>query len=135
MGVTFTTDHTNTYHTVTFSGQISDTDMLESYKEFYTSNNWVPGYSELVDVSKADLSRVTTTGILRLAMYVSSLNDEDRAKFPCIAIFAPHGLSCEIGRMYSVKAVNWKRFKVFHSREKAQEWIISKLCFSCSETH
>lgn len=131
MGVAFTTDHKNHYHTVTFTDIVTDDDMLHSYRAFYSGDEWKPGYSELVNVSDANLEGITTTGVLRLAMYVSSLNDEDSAKFPCIAIFAPNGLSCEIGRMYSVKAVNWKRFKVFHALDKAQEWICSGVC-SCN---
>jgi hypothetical protein len=58
MPTTYSFFHEDGYVIVTCTGRLTDDDLLNSWKELYEGDEWIPGLNELVDCSQIDASAV-----------------------------------------------------------------------------
>jgi len=104
-------------------GDISDSDLLPSYRKLYDDASWQPGFSEIVDLRDAELSSVTSEALRRLASMVDGYTRGKCEQFKT-AVIAPSNLPFGIARMYEVYAdTSPEDVKVFRDLKPAFEWI------------
>lgn len=67
MPVTIKVNHDNKYALCRYIGNIKDDELLASWKNFYESDDWIPGMPELIDLS--EFENITSNGLQLLADY------------------------------------------------------------------
>jgi hypothetical protein len=110
------------YYESKFEGTITDSIMLEDFRAFFASSDWVPEHNELADLSEADLSNVTPDGIKGLASFIK-LTFQSKGISPKVAVFAPNDLPFGLARMYSVPAEDFETHMVFRDLNEAKLWL------------
>ena len=105
----------------TWVGVISDSDLLQSYKQLYEDERWKPGFHEIVDAREAQVSDVTSTGLRRLSSmvegYVAGVGFRT-------AIVASKDLHFGLARLYeAVSDASPETVMVFREMDEAIEWI------------
>jgi hypothetical protein len=96
--------------------------MLNDYRAFFASSDWVPGHNELVDLCDADLSKVTPGGLRDLASIVKQIF-QSKDVSPKVAVYAPNDLPFGLARMYSVPAEDFETQMVFRDLNEAMVWL------------
>jgi hypothetical protein len=124
MPITFSTNHDDGYLIATYTGRISDEEMLASWKGFFQGNNWVPGLNELIDLSQADLNGITTNGLEQLVNDAKTVYEKHNIHSVRIAVYAPENLHYGIARMYEALTFDYPQSAdVFRSRQEAESWL------------
>ena len=104
-------------------GKITDSELLHSYKNLYENPSWKPGFSEIVDMRKADMSNVSPTGLKKLSDLVTSYTINAKIQFKT-AIIAPDDLPFGLGRLYEAYSdESPESTSVFREIDKAFEWL------------
>lgn len=104
-------------------GDISDSDLLPSYKQLYQNENWKPGFNEIVDLRNAELSDVTNKGLERLAIFVKQVTVGKCEVFKT-AVIAPDDLPFGLARVYEAVSVDTlESVRVFRDLKLAFEWL------------
>ncbi len=114
------------FSTVKYVGKISDQDLLEKWRNHLESNFWIPGAKILGDLSKADLSAVTSEGIQQLVSMFESFIAKHGQNFKSTktALFAPEAFMFGMSKIfdgYGVDTVG--EIRVFSDIEKAKSWL------------
>ena len=105
------------------AGDISDADLLSSYKELYESECWQPGFHEIVDLRNAQMGGVTSDGLRRVSSMVESFTKGKCEEFKT-AFIAPDDLPFGIARMYEVLSSETpENVMVFRDLNKAFKWL------------
>jgi len=82
MPITFTINHQDGYFVAEYTGLLSDDELVNAYKDFFTGEKWRPGMNELVDISQADCSFITHHGLNQLAIFA----EEHYKKHQCLNV-------------------------------------------------
>ena len=112
------------YYVSEYVGAITDAEMQDAFTRFFTGDEWVPGMNELADISKADLSRVTPSGLRALASIVEDIFG-NHDFFMKVAVYAPENLSFGMARIYSAHASRFEAHRVFRDLDEAREWLLA----------
>ena len=88
----------------TWTGKITDADILPGYRALYEDPRWRPGMHEVGDLRNADLSGVTTFGFRRLQKVVASYLSDFKGTFRTAILVPDAGLSFGLGRVYEAYA-------------------------------
>lgn len=112
------------YYISKYVGTITDMEMMDVFKRFFASDEWVPGMSELADISDADLNEITSDGLLKLANMVEGIFRQHKFSMR-VAVYAPHDLGYGMARVYSVHAERFESHKVFRDFDEAKVWLLS----------
>ena len=124
MPVTFKLNPDANYVVATFSGVVTDEDVMDAYVTFYEGSEWVPGTNELVDLSDADVTPITVEGLVSLADYTESVFRMHHVQNLKTAIYAPGDLPFGLARMYSsLAASSPEKIRVFRRIYDAEEWL------------
>ena len=112
------------YFTTRFIGLITDVELLDYYNSVYSRPENQPLTAELADLSEADLSGVSSTGLTLVAKTVEERLLELGIEAHKSAIFAPERVLYGMGRAYE----GWARssveeVRIFTDREQAIEWL------------
>lgn len=127
MSITFRINHKDNYFVSSFKGLVTDAELLNSFKAFYESEQWVPGMNELTDLSEGDGSQLTIDGLQRLAIFTEQIFKKNAIKFSKTAVYAPEDLSFGLSRMYEGMIYESpENFQVFRNIEKAKSWLTNK---------
>ena len=125
MPITFSINLKAGYFLSKYRGVITDALLLSSYQDFHEGDNWVPGLHELADLSQADMTRVTETGLRKLSEYVESVYREHGQSYIKTAAFAPTDLPFGIARMYEVFSSKSPEYlQVFRLIDDAESWLV-----------
>ena len=104
-------------------GEISDADLLPSYKKLYENKIWKPGFNEIVDVRNAQVKSVTSKGLLQLSDLVKSYVKEKGIEFKT-AIIAPEDLQFGLSRVYeAISHESPEKIMVFRDLNDAFDWL------------
>ena len=124
MPISFSMDSENKIVRSVFTGMITDKVQEKAYQELYSSDFWIPGYPELVDLTQADFAQATSQGLMKVAQISEDAMRKHGVQFSPTAVVAPANLQYGIGRMYSGIAGNSaETVKVFRNESKAIAWI------------
>ena len=124
MPITFSINHENGYSIAKFKGRISDDELLNAYKSFYTGEDWRPGLNELVDFSDADLKEITIEGIRNLAKLAENVFKAHNIISVKTAVYAPKDFSFGLSRMYeAISFESPENVNVFRDILEAEMWL------------
>ncbi len=124
MPITFLMNHNEGYFEVQYKGAISDTELLNAWRSFLNSDDWIPGSNGLADLSEAGLSTVSVNGLRALADYISYIYRKNGITSTKTAIYTPLPVPFGLSRMYEVFADKFlENVMVFKDREKAKQWL------------
>ena len=124
MPITFERNHDDGYLEIKYKGQISDSELINSYKSYFSSDDAIPVLNDLTDLSEADLTNLSTDAIRELADYIIRLYKETGIKSLKTAIYAPESLQFGLSRIYNaISFENPQDMKLFRDREKAIQWL------------
>lgn len=104
----------------TFSGGISDDEILSFYRELYESPEWEPGFHELVDLRDADMSTNCLKDLTLLVQtYMKSPEEGSKS-----AVLAPHDLPFALARFYeSASEDSPEQVHTFRNKAGALSWL------------
>ena len=122
MPVTFEVIHQESYYHATWTGLLTAEELLESYKTFFNSNQWVPGYNSFVDLSNLNAKCLITKGVIALASLVERTFKPHNIN-PKTAVFAPDDLPFGLSRMYSPYVESFETYLTFRDKETALKWL------------
>ncbi len=124
MPITFRIIESKNYFISTWSGKITDSGMLNLYKSFYEGPEWLPGLNELCDMSRADLSNVTSEGARTLGKYVETFYKTKGITSSKTATFCPTDCLYGMARLYQVRSEGSPELtKVFRDYDTAESWL------------
>ena len=123
MPIRFTIDDDRGYFVSKFEGLVSNEELLSLYQAFYR-DEWRPGMNELVDLSTADVSQITSLSLRDLATYIRRLFEEhgvDSCRTAvCAAEDSPYGLA-RIYKAFSLESP--ESVRVFREMAEARKWV------------
>lgn len=127
MPITFTVNNTDRYFVSSFKGIVTDDELVNSFVEFYESEQWTPGMNELTDLSEGDASLITTDGLQKLAIATEQIFVKNEVKYSKTAVYAPKDLAFGLSRMYEVMIdESPEHFRVFRDIDEAKRWLTDK---------
>ena len=89
MSITFKTNIKSGFYISLYKGQITDSDLLNAYKEYYMAPEWVMLHAEFVDLSEAELSKLSSCGLHKLELYMNEALKERNIDALYSAVYAP----------------------------------------------
>jgi len=122
MPILFEVNHDDSYYIAKWEGRVTDKSLSDGYRAFFESQEWVPGYDSLVDLSELDATDITQTGLQHLAELVKS-TFAPHGIHPRIAVYAPHDLPYGLSRMYSAGVESFETHRTFRDKSEALEWL------------
>jgi len=105
----------------TWSGAISDTDLIRFYMGIYNNSHWQPGFNEVTDLRDAELNHISDNALRHLSELATGCLKGEGIK---LALIAPSELSSDIARLYQAFThIPNELTKVFHHLDEALEWL------------
>ncbi len=124
MPITFTLKPEEGYYISKYAGSLSDDDLIEPWRDFFKSGEWIPGLNELADISELDGRTITLDGIMQLAKYVTPILKEHCKSVIKVAVYSPNDLPFGLARMYEAMSdESVQKVHVFREREEAEAWL------------
>ncbi len=107
------------------TGEVTDEEFAERFTDFYRGGEWAPTMKEFVDLSAADLRRVTADGLARLAETLAVLFEEDGVTDYKTAVYSPADLPFGLARLYEAyTATSPESVQVFRDHDAALRWLL-----------
>ena len=127
MPILFTIYEERGFFLSTWSGVISDDDLLTSYKTLFGDEKYKPGFHEIADTRNADITGVTSDGFRKLFQMVESHLTGKCEGFKT-AIIAPEAYIYGMSRMYEMLSEGMSNtvsetVMVFKDPAEAIKWI------------
>ncbi len=105
----------------TWSGQLSESQLLRDYLAIYNHSHWHPGYNEIIDLRDADLSALDDEALGQLSELTANCLNGANIK---LAIIAPSNLSTDVARLYrAFTHIPNEATQVCHHLDEALEWL------------
>ena len=124
MPITFKVKNENNYFISVWEGSISDDEIYESYKKFYTSNEWSKNLNELVDLSNANVENITGRGLTRLAKYVENHFAMHKVTSSKTSVYSPNDIAFGLARVYEAwTSESPEEIRVFRNEKEALNWL------------
>ena len=84
-----------------YIGPVSDNELIESWKGFYESGEWIPGIPEFIDLSALDdNSGISPQGINKLSEYCKNLFINEGIDLVIVSAYAPNQYSYSLMKSY-----------------------------------
>ena len=124
MAITFSRNQSGGYLEITYSGQISDSELLSAYESYFSGDDAIPVLNDLTDLSEADLTHLSRDAIQELANYITSLYEKYGITSLKTAIYAPNPLKFGLARMYGTLSFDTPQdIQIFKDRHEAIQWL------------
>ena len=124
MPINFYPNQEEGYFVSKFTGDLTDDELLNSYKAYFDSVEWLPLSKEVVDLSELDSTDVTSGGMERLARLIENLLIVRGIASYHTAVYAPHDLGFGLSRIYEAMATGSpESVMVFRQLSEALAWI------------
>ncbi len=107
------------------SGRLTDQDLLDAQDKFESRVTWTNGAAELIDLTDADLSGVSSKLMRELAERFRTYFEDANVKHARVAIFGPSDLQFGLGRVFHAWASrnDVPTIGIFRDRESASLWL------------
>ncbi len=123
MPIVFTIDNEKKVTLSTWIGEVSDLELVSSYKKLFEGGSWQPGYDGIIDLRNARLDLVTDKGLYNLHVLVRSHTDGKCEQFNSVLI-ASDDLVKELAAKYeSFSADELHKLTVFADIKEAYKWL------------
>ena len=124
MPISFQVFREESYFRSTWTGELSDTELLTAYRAFFEGPEWSPGMDELADLTKADMSNITRSGIMSLAFYSGQVAKKHNLSPWKCAVIAPADLPYGFTRVYQAYVEGAPELtRTFRSISEAKDWL------------
>lgn len=125
MPVIFKINAESGYFIATWTGSITDAELLAAYKDFIGGEEWSSGLNELTDLSQASFDNITSSGLKALGEYAEKIYLENET-FVKTAAYCPSDLPFGMTRIYqSLSEDSPENVKIFRERHEAESWLIN----------
>ena len=115
------------YLEVSFSGCVDDSQHLQAWKDFHNSSKYIKGYDAVVDLSEADITKITSEGLRTVLEYKNAHYKKNNITGTRVAVFAPRPLLFGLSRMYdSLDYESNEEVMVFGDKEQAMSWLLDE---------
>jgi len=105
----------------TWSGEVTDTELIRFYMSLYNNQHWSPKFNEIIDLRDAQLDTVSNTALIKLSEVTTSCLKGENLK---LAIISPSELSSHIARIYEAFThIPNESTKVVHHLNEALDWL------------
>jgi len=126
MTIQFDINQNKSYFISSWSGEITDDELLNSYKDFYEGTLWSKELNELADLSRADVSKLTSKKIVAFCEYVQHFFEKNSVTTTKTAVYAPSDLPFGLSRIYEAWSdESPENFRVYRDMEPAIDWLKS----------
>jgi hypothetical protein len=106
-----------------WEGDISDSDLLQSYKQLFNRDKYKPGFHQITDIRNADMSGVTSKGLRQLSIMVEEHLSGKCEEFKT-ALTAPKDREFGFSRMYEMLSdESPEKVMVFRGIDDALKWL------------
>jgi hypothetical protein len=127
MPVTFELNNNDGYFISTWTGAITNAEMLTAYKDFFEGEEWSPALNELANTSQADLFNITSLGLRQLALYMQQVHKTNGLASVRTSAYCPQDLPFKLAIIYE----SWikespESIKVFSDVHEAESWLMRK---------
>ncbi len=125
MTIKFTVYRDAGYLLAEYGSDLTDVSLTADWRAYLESEQAVLGLHELIDLSAADFSQVTSAGIEALTRFIGEYYAEHGSGTPTrTSIYAPEDLPFGMSRMYaSLARESSETVSVFRDRSEALRWI------------
>lgn len=104
-------------------GRIGSEEAERSYEELYAREDWEPGFNELADLRKADMSDITAEVLAAISEIVESRLTAAGESMRT-AVVAPDDREYAASQIYeAIAAETPEEFRVFREFEDAVAWL------------
>ncbi len=126
MAILFDVDASQAWFTSRWTGPLTDEEILTTYLEFHRGAEWKPGMGELVDLTQADMSRITADGLAALATAITEVFDEANVSAARTAVYSETDLPFGLARLYEAYTLESpESVQVFRDRDEALGWLLA----------
>lgn len=126
MRITFKVIPEKNYFISLWQGDITDSEMLDSYMDFYQSQEWKPGFNELADLREIGISDISSAGLRQLAEYVNSFYREQNITETKTAVISVDPYPDGMAQLYnSLIEESPERIAVFNDPSQAELWFLN----------
>ncbi|WP_136805589.1 hypothetical protein [Desulfosediminicola flagellatus] len=124
MPIEFKSHKSENYFLSKWSGKIYDSDMIEGYKSFFESDDWVPGMWELADLSEVDFTSISPEGLINFNQFTKSWYKANNIRKTQTAAYCPDDLQYGIVKTYETLSKDSPEIvRVFRDLNEAKNWI------------
>ncbi len=103
---------------------MDDAQLFEFYGEFLNKPELKPLKPEFVDLSEADMTRVTTNGLVELSRMMKDNYLQLGVDLVKTAVYSPDDMPFGLARMYEAWSESSPELvRVFRNRQQAIEWL------------
>ena len=107
----------------TWSGSVTDSEMVAAYRAAYADHRWAPGFNEVTDMRTADVRSISADGLRRVRAVVAESLAGFTGSFKT-AVLAPSDLQFGVSRMYEMMAAESpEAVRVFRDVDEAAAWL------------
>jgi len=105
----------------TWSGEISDSELIRFYMSTYNNSHWSPGFNEIIDLRDAQLETISNDTLIQLSELTTNCLKGAELK---LAIISPSELSSHIARIYEAFThIPNESTIVVHHLNEALDWL------------
>lgn len=105
----------------TWSGNISDSELIRFYMGIYNNSHWQPGFDEIIDLRDAELSDISKEALTHLSELATNCLKGEPLR---LALIAPSDLTSSLAHIYEAFThVPNESTKVFHHMSEALDWL------------
>jgi hypothetical protein len=123
MAISYTIDEARGVVFITWVGTASEADVVRTHRRLYESEQWKPGFHQIVDVQKAQPGDITIDSLRELASLIESYVSGKCEGFKT-AVIAPEDVLFGLARAYeAVSEESPENVMVFRERASALDWI------------
>ena len=127
MAITFSPNQQEGHYLNKLTGGVTDVELLNSYKNHYEDDKWIPSLNELVDLSEADMTKITSDGLRALSVYIKNLFVERGISDYHTSVYAPGNVQFGIARIYDAMTEDSPEIvRVFRQLSDATLWLKEK---------
>jgi len=124
MAIKFEVHESCPYFISYWEGAITNSELIPSYSSFFESSDWNPGLHELADLTKVDMSQVTTGGMIDLANWTEDFYREKEVRCVKAAVLISQGRGESRPLIYQAWAVQSpEQIRIFQDRAEAVGWL------------
>ena len=107
----------------TWTGAVTDAEMMAAYRTAYADSRWVPGFNEVADLRHANVGAVTSNGLRGVRLLVAESVAGFTGSFKT-AVLAPTDLGFGISRMYEMMSdESSESVRVCRDAADAAAWV------------
>lgn len=125
MPVIFEVAESNDLLITRFKGKITNDELVDSYKAFYSKHADLAGIPELALIADADFSELTSEGIRMMAQWEQDFHERHDLKEKKTALFiSESNQNSSVAIIYEVFCTDSPEMvKIFENKDRAMRWL------------